>query len=324
MDQTQKLNAPIRKHIFLIVAGVLLLLLAAAAGFDWQISQTIGDMNDPFATLFQDVGLWTAPLIIMLSCNIVCHYAIRSQQLAWYTRTLMVIGSVIYAGWELWAGYLKYAMTMVITSLNDINAGKPMGMANSDGSKLTLPGATSIILFLILYLVVFIGSQYWLAQKTDEQLHYLLKMAVVATLVCLLSDQIVNAMKTFWGRFRPYELNGNPTHFTSWFQPNGANGHMSFPSGHTQTAATLLTWFVDRDKPKRQRLVFWLTFAYGAVMAYTRVRILAHFTGDVTMSLILTWSLILILAAVVQQPLVDWEALTARSSAKNLNTEPIS
>ncbi|RNE11568.1 hypothetical protein FAM22278_00031 [Lacticaseibacillus paracasei] len=41
MDQTQKLNAPIRKHIFLIVAGVLLLLLAAAAGFDWQISQTI-------------------------------------------------------------------------------------------------------------------------------------------------------------------------------------------------------------------------------------------------------------------------------------------
>ncbi|MEK0405162.1 phosphatase PAP2 family protein, partial [Lactiplantibacillus plantarum] len=81
-----------------------------------------------------------------------------------------------------------------------------------------------------------------------------------------------------------------------------------------------LTWFVDRDKPKRQRLVFWLTFAYGAVMAYTRVRILAHFTGDVTMSLILTWSLILILAAVVQQPLVDWEALTARSSAKNLNT----
>ena len=173
---------------------------------------------------------------------------------------------------------------------------------------------------------MFIGSQYWLAQKTDEQLHYLLKMAVVATLVCLLSDQIVNAMKTFWGRFRPYELNGNPTHFTSWFQPNGANGHMSFPSGHTQTAATLLTltWFVDRDKPKRQRLVFWLTFAYGAVMAYTRVRILAHFTGDVTMSLILTWSLILILAAVVQQPLVDWEALTARSSAKNLNTEPIS
>ena len=51
------------------------------------------------------------------------------EQLAWYTRTLMVIGSVIYAGWELWAGYLKYAMTMVITSLNDINAGKPMGMA---------------------------------------------------------------------------------------------------------------------------------------------------------------------------------------------------
>ena len=26
MDQTQKLNAPIRKHIFLIVAGILLLL----------------------------------------------------------------------------------------------------------------------------------------------------------------------------------------------------------------------------------------------------------------------------------------------------------
>lgn len=35
----------------------LTLLLAAAAGFDWQISQTIGNMNDPFATLFQDVGL---------------------------------------------------------------------------------------------------------------------------------------------------------------------------------------------------------------------------------------------------------------------------
>lgn len=99
---------------------------------------------------------------------------------------------------------------------------------------------------------------------------------------------------------------------------------MSFPSGHTQTAATILTltWFVDRDRPKRQRLVFWLTFAYGTLMAYTRVRILAHFTGDVTMSLILTWSMILILGAVAQLPLVDWEALTMRSKSKKLDTEP--
>ena len=84
----------------------------------------------------------------------------------------MWVGSVIYAGGELWAGYLKYAMTMVITSINDINAGKPMGMANSDGSKLALPGGLSVILFLVLYVAVFAGSQYWLSRKSDEQLHY--------------------------------------------------------------------------------------------------------------------------------------------------------
>lgn len=302
------------QHLFYVTAIMLLGVLLLAAGFDWQISQAIGNMNDPVATTFQDIGLWTAPLVVMLACNIVAHAGVRATNWPWYVRALAVIGSALFAGYELWAGYLKYAMTMVMTSLQDIHAGKPMGMANSDGSALALPGALSIGLFLLLYLVVCGLAQVWLARKNDADLRHLVRVAIVAALVVLLADQVINAMKVTWGRFRPYELlAGDPAKFTPWFHINGADGHMSFPSGHTETAALALLFplFVDRQNARRQRLVFWLAFGYGIAMAITRVRILAHFTGDVTTSLIIVWSLVLIVTTAANLPLVDWAALTA-------------
>nr|WP_243681243.1 phosphatase PAP2 family protein [Lacticaseibacillus manihotivorans] len=94
---------------------------------------------------------------------------------------------------------------------------------------------------------------------------------------------------------------------------------MSFPSGHTETAALSLLFplFVDRKNARLQRLVFWLAHGYGIAMAISRVRILAHFTGDVTTSLVIVWSVILLVTTVANLPLVNWVALPQRKSSKS-------
>lgn len=311
------------QRLFYVTAIILISVLILAAGFDWQISQFFGNMNDPISTTFQDIGLWTSPLVVMLACNIVAHAGVRASNWPWYVRAIAVVGSALFAGYELWSGYLKYAMMMVLTSLKDIQAGKPMGMANSDGGSLPLPGALSIGLFILLYVLVCGVAQYWLARKSDEDLQHLVRVALVAALVVLLADTVINTMKTTWGRFRPYELlAGDPTKYTPWFHINGADGHMSFPSGHTETAALSLLFplFVDRKNARLQRLVFWLAYGYGITMAITRVRILAHFTGDVTTSLVIVWSVILLVTTVANLPLVNWAALPQRRSSKSTQT----
>ncbi|WP_125770303.1 phosphatase PAP2 family protein [Companilactobacillus furfuricola] len=295
--------------VFYTAALTIIVIMLIGTGFDWQISQAIMDQNSWFGTIFQDFGLWPIPFIIILSSMVIINYAWRSKTMPWFVRCSMIIGAFVLSGWQLWANYLKTTVYYALTLNDNIKKGLPVGQANSDGGNLHLSFLGNFAIWIIIYLVIFFLTQIWLSHKSDEQMNYLVKVAVVATLAAIVANDMNSAMKTYWGRWRPYELAGNHANFTNWFQPNGANNHMSFPSGHTTAAAgiMLLPMFVDRANVKLQKITFWLGLAYCILMWASRVRVGAHFLTDATSGLWTVWFVFFVVLSITGMHLVEWK-----------------
>ncbi|TNF34640.1 MAG: phosphatase PAP2 family protein, partial [Deltaproteobacteria bacterium] len=97
---------------------------------------------------------------------------------------------------------------------------------------------------------------------------------------------VTGVLKVTWGRVRFSELDAAATAFTPWFMPQGATGHVSFPSGHTAwawMALPLLALVADRARRTRAWVAA-AVVAYGLAVAVGRVRYGAHYASDVTFS----------------------------------------
>lgn|GEM_PF-810933 len=102
----------------------------------------------------------------------------------------------------------------------------------------------------------------------------------------LLVVVVVGVLKILWGRARFYELDAVGVDFTPWFLPQGPNGHVSFPSGHTAWAwlgLPLLALVADASARTRAWVIAGIV-ALGLVVAIGRVRLGAHYASDVTFS----------------------------------------
>ncbi|WP_099974464.1 phosphatase PAP2 family protein [Lactobacillus terrae] len=292
-----------------IIGGISIIVLIMLIGtfYDWQISQALINQNSLIGTIFQDFGLWPLTLVIILSSMVVVNYELRISNQSTLIRLIAALGALTLGGWELWRGYLKTTLYYSLALKDNLDKHAPIAQANSDGGNLHLSWLGNFSIWIIIYLVIIGLSQIWLSQKSSYQMDYLLKVAIVATLACFLADNVNSAMKTYWGRWRPYELAGNSQHFTMWIFPNGADNHLSFPSGHTTAAAAimLLPMFVDRSNIKLQKITFWISLAYCIIMWYTRIRVGAHFTTDATSGLWITWLIFFIVLSVTNMHLIS-------------------
>lgn len=296
---------------FGLAAGVIILLLLIGTFWDWPISQAVINQNSWFSAIFQDFGLWPIPFIVMLSCMVIVQYGYRNREQPGFIRLLEIFGALCLAGWQLWFNYLKTTIYYALTIQDDLRRGAPIGTANSDGGNLHLSWAGNFWIWIIVFVVFIAISQAWLSRKNDQKLNRLVKVAIVAAFACIVANDAVTAMKNYWGRWRPYELAGNPMHFTPWYHPNGMDNHMSFPSGHTTAAAglMLLAMFVDRDHYRAQQWVFWCSLAYCVIMWATRIRIGAHFLTDATSGLWIVWLAFYIILSITHMHLVEWNEI---------------
>lgn len=300
-----------KRKVFFTSAGIIILLLLIGTCWDWPISQAFMKQNSWFCTIFQDFGLWPIPFIVMLSCMVIVQYAYRNKNQYLYIRFLEMLGAFALAGWQLWFNYLKTTIYYALTIKDDLKRGLPIGQANSDGGALHLSWIGNFSIWLIVFAVFIIISQTWLSKKTDDQINRLVKVAIIAAFACIVANDAVSAMKNYWGRWRPYELAGNPKNFTPWFHPNGATGHMSFPSGHTTAAAglMLLPLFVDRQHFRLQEWTFWCCLLYCVIMWATRIIIGAHFLTDATTGLWVVWLAFYIILNITNMHLVEWNKI---------------
>ena len=194
------------------------------------------------------------------------------------------------------------AQYMLSTSEN-IKNHKPMGMANNEGNAgnaLSL-GMSFFISLIILIIIAFICYQFWLKHTNNQELNHLFKVSLISFMILFIGLELVDSLKHLWGRFRPYEITGKAGHFTHWLTINGNTGHSSFPSGHTGNGAFLMFIAFYFKKLRTQKIVFSIGLCYSILMALSRIRIGAHFTSDVTMSLLIMFSLMVIADFIINQ-----------------------
>lgn len=296
-----------------IVLTIILLLLLIGAFFDRPISQTLMNQGSIFGTIFQNYGL-IFPSIIIFMASQVFFYRIQKMDTNFYGKFAVMFLALISCIYETWQA-VKIALYYTVSSLNNIKNKAPIGAANNDGGgKVTLPTWYIPTLFIMTIILVVIGCalcHQWLATKDETEMKRLTYVALAGIVAVFASDTLVNSMKAFWGRERPYEMNETWSNFTSWLRINGVNGHKSFPSGHSQEGwlALFLPLFVSSQYPTKRRNTFIFAVAFGSLMALSRVRIGAHFLSDVTMGSFISILVIYVLAHLLNEKLMG-EALT--------------
>ena len=291
-----------------IVLTIIILLLLIGAFFDRPISQTIMNQGSIFGTIFQNYGL-IFPSIVIFMASQVFFYRIQKIETNIFGKFSVMFLALVACIYETWQA-VKIALFYTVSSLNNIKNKAPIGAANNDGGgKVTLPTWYIPTLFILTIILVAIGCALcyqWLATKDEIEMTRLTYVALAGIVAVFASDTLVNSMKAFWGRMRPYEMNETWSNFTSWLQINGVNGHKSFPSGHSQEGwvALVLPLFVSPQRPTKRRNTFIFAVAFGSLMALSRVRVGAHFLSDVTMGSFISILVIYVLARLLNEKLM--------------------
>lgn len=295
-----------QKQFFGISVIVCFVLLFIAAFADLQISNTFINYNSVFGTIFQSFGEFPQYLIFVVSGQIAVAYALKVQETTLF-KGLLAFGGLALSGWQL-KQYLNEFESYLLSVQSNSDHHKAIGLANSDGVTTALSVGKAYGIWIIIFIILTLALQYWFNRLELVRIKQLLVIAIFASLTVWFSLQVNLGLKEIWGRVRPYELNKSQSNYTNWLTINGVNGHMSFPSGHTQAATLLivLSWFFQG---KTQKTWWVIGIVYGALMGIARVIIGAHFMGDVVASFFITATIIYIFRILYYQYVVKGQTL---------------
>lgn len=289
-------TTPAEKRVVLVLLGIGALSLVIATFFDKNVTQVIMNQNSIFGNLFQNYADQGAQVVTFTSAEVIAWFIWRRIDDV-VIKYIMTAGMLILAFNQMLA-LLQDALSYTFSMLNNIQKGVPMGIANNTAAVQNYPEALRWGLAIILTAVLSLIFANWLNKKSDDDMNYLIVVAIVGIATVFIAQTMIGEMKTLWGRFRPYEMTTVSGHafseFTPWYHMNGANGHNSFPSGHTMSGWLFLylALFVPRENISAQKKMTIFGIAMGILTGLSRVRIGAHWLSDVTVSSILTGLLI--------------------------------
>lgn len=281
--------------------AVFLLLFTLATFYDYQISQAIARLTDgkylsedKFGNFFEIIGEW--PM-----------YLVGGFAAANLTRGSLKIKNV---GLKIFLTCLSFcagvfAYTLMTTRSTEYIYEQAEKL--QDFEKISGYYTVGWIVFAFALMSL---TLYFTFKIPEKYLNGLIAFSVAVLFTIALSQGVVQGVKVFMGRqrFRTmqaleyYGLN-SLVDYTPWYQINGArkvtqemlaigiasDGYKSFPSGHTCSwavifALTVLPDFLGVPEKKRVKIkgvLIALTTASVILLAYTRIRVGAHFATDV-------------------------------------------
>lgn len=299
-----------RELAIVVCLGILLLI---GGIWDKQISQGIMNQGSLFGTFFQNYGLIFPGIILFMSTQVFIYHA-KQSNLPGFGKGSIYFIAIIAGLYQIWQ-MIKIMLFYTVTSLNNRQQNQPLGAANNDGGgTMSFPNwffPALVILSVLTFAVGCMLCNRWLKGKNRQELNGLVLIGLGAIVAVYAANTIVDVMKTFWGRFRPYELQSNWAEYTNWWSINGANGHKSFPSGHSEQAwlALYFPLFVDPLKKKKRQIIVILASVFGCFVAFSRVRIGAHFLSDVAVGSVIAIFVIYVVSRLLNQRL-DGESLS--------------
>lgn len=285
---------PVEKILLTFLLSLGFLTLLVAAFFDQNITKAVMDRSSAFGHFFQVYGTRGPNIVLFVSF----------QLLAWYSF-LKMEGKVLKS--FLTIGLLGLSMGQILFGLNGYFGYTLATIIN--GSVKSVPDPKPEAFFIALAVTVVLSALFFfgMKDKDDEDLEYLKNAALVGIALFFVVSLVIGDLKLHWGRWRPFEMDANFSQFTPWFHPNGSNGHVSFPSGHTTSGwmTLYLPFFFTRDNRLFQRIFTVLGLVLAITIALSRVRYGAHWLSDVTAASLIVGSLVFMASRLLKAHFVE-------------------
>ncbi|MFR5874938.1 MAG: phosphatase PAP2 family protein [Eubacterium sp.] len=262
--------------IFYIIAGLSLII---SAFVDLKLDIILNNPENPFAIWFRNTGEIPVYLICPLA-GCILFYLCKS-------KIFKAAGFLINLGGSAFLGYY-ICDYFFIDDKNKI----PFGIVFGIG----------------IGLIILMTGKYISVPKSLKKPLIILAIAGISAMLAEIS--IIQILKVLWGRvrFRDLIAAGSYEAFTAWYHPNGINGNMSFPSGHTAGAGMsylmMLLPFVSDKWMNRKNLCFIIPLVYTSIVAFTRLVMGAHYLSDVTMGGALSFTIIIITIKIIEEKTV--------------------
>lgn len=280
----------LKKWNFAILFGIALLGILFGSFYDFQIAEALYHERNGFGIFVAAVGElpayggagFLAGALVFLSIH---------RYPKWWQRTLLYVSAILMYGLG------TYFQTLTFLSVNAYN----------------LPGHWEIGLPICCSLVLLFGvGGFFLAKHSDQPhlLRIIIAMAIVIVVTALLFEGIkridprpryrwlvgetAESFETSLGYFHPWWQNAKDLRAEVLAKDPGLKEEFkSFPSGHTANAmacVVMLTYLPvwKSSLKKYQTLFFYLGFVYGALVAFTRMLVGAHFLSDVSWGALLS------------------------------------
>lgn len=252
--------------------------------FDLKIDHALNNPTSPFALWFYATGEMPARLVLPLAGAVI--YKLSEKPFFRLFGVVACMGGSAYLG--------THISTYMFVEENNILFGVVFGI-----------GIGLITMLLANYIKI-----------PNALKKPMLLFAYAGIAVMALEVGIVEGTKIFWGRprYRAMLAADDFSVFQPWYHINGnkfralyekSNEIKSCPSGHTASAAVsyllmLVPFFSDKLKDKT-KLCFIVPFIYTSVVAFTRMEMGAHFLSDVTIGAIITFTVMVIVMAVLDK-----------------------
>lgn len=247
------------KNKWLVISVVIFAVLAIIFGFaDWQISQTLYNPEASWAHFMEAYGQIPGALLGFISSAILLRIY----------KTEKNFKSI--------AGILGLGLLSLFNAFG-VSADALGAQVNPD--EINMPMLLGVALGMFIFAQVILRFF-----SVDALSQY--KNAAKAVVILALMGGIITVwlFKIPWGRwtYRDILEAGDPSLFSSWYLPQGVNGHHSFFSGHTALSFVVLgyLYFLKKDSNARNVLLV-LFLIWGVIGGMSRVVIGAHFASDV-------------------------------------------
>ena len=294
-----------RWHFF-IVGGILIIGLILGSFFDLQINQAIFDRYNGFGLVASSFGM-------------IPGYA-----------TLSFFGGSLFAmtyknkKFPIWARIIFYVLVLAFYGLSTYFLGKDVFSINGFYNEKLHPWLGCIIMGVVMIPFLFLG--WWLGKKNENPKMWIIILALAgAMFMALVPGTTLLKSIMHRPRFRIAVVEGYAP-FHNWWQPCkeykdyiAANAGIltkeefkSFPSGHSCAVMCGLIFastmpLMNKKWMKYQVLFFYVAFAWGLVVMFSRMLVGAHYLTDTCMGSLLAVVFFYIANEVVVRKLLPQE-----------------
>lgn len=266
-----------KKSNYVIIAMFVVLIVIGTI-WDYNVTDILSGNAQPISRFFEIFG--EGPTALSMACGFSYFVVTRNKDVMWKNIVQgLVIGLMaLAASWQFISQILAYIFK------------------GSDGnSHGTIPG-NLFFLIPVLTVVIFGLIIFLISRVNKETLKQYKAVAIMGIIYPFAVFALTSLIKTVWGRPRYWYVNAGNAEFQPWYSINGpvtANERMSFVSGHTANAFTMLMVSLlplDKQSSKAKTLL-WFAMSWGLLTALSRLLMGQHYLTDVVFGGLLSVSL---------------------------------